>query len=141
MDYAAPTRELVQRVDENGSTLWVNRHTGEVEHAPKEVRRPVAKDMLYELEPYLFEKLTQNKPMTWFEIGRCVDVLTRACTMESMKTMMGARTLHEMQRCLKTMLIARAACERMNPIGKNPDLSATRTDAQKTAKSMLTLPG
>lgn len=133
--------ELVQQRDPSGETYWVRKDTGElVSGSPPRTPSP-AREMLYELEPLLYDKLNRNAPMTWFEIGRCVDVLSRAATMETMKRMMTSRSLHEFQACLRTMLQAKAVCDRMNPLSPGANLKAKRGEAQIAAKSMLTLPG
>lgn len=133
-----PGRELIQVEQGDGSYAWLDKHGGEIVGQPR--RANLTKDMLYEAEPMLAQKLMRNEALSWYELGKCIDVMTRAVTGEAIKKLMTAQTIGEMQRMLKVMVQAKMTCELLNPLGASPDMNATRTEAQRAASKMLTLP-
>ena len=135
--------ELVQTTDARGVTQWVRRSTGELvsrNQPPHGHIKSFSREVLFASEPLLYEKLTQGRALSWYELARVTDVLTRAASMDAACGLMDSRSMKEILRCIEVMGKARALCEKLNPLGRNPDMSATRTSAQQIATQLLTLP-
>jgi len=130
--------ELIQQKDCEGRTSWIRRTTGEVVPQQKRTVQSLARAHLAELEPLLYEKLTRGSPLSWYELARVIDVLTKAASADAALGMLDARSLKDIQRCLEIMGKARSLCSAFSL--ETGDPGARRGDAQRTAAAFLTLP-
>lgn len=137
------SRELVQVRDENGVTQWARSDTGEIttrNPIPSWQIKSSARAYLAELEPKLYDLLERGTPLNWYELGRVIDVLMKATTVDAAKGLINAKGLKEIQRCVTIMLQAQALAKRLDPLSGQADPNAKRGETQKLASALLTLP-
>jgi|SRR5690349_1955661 len=144
-------RQLVQvQNPETNEMEWCEVATGQVvqKAAAAQPQRPAfvavqISELLFQAEPALHEKLMLGKPLTWREIAIAADCILCGVSQESLRTMLGARSMRDIKRAIETMLAAQRLCNvlspRLNassPVGINEARNATGA-----MRALLTLPG
>ena len=84
--------------------------------------------------------------MTWPEISRATDIMMRAVSQDSLRTIFSGVNLRQARAAIQTMILAQVLSTKLSPrlqalSGGATIGSSSAKDAQSGIRSLLTLPG